>query len=259
MEWDIVGNQVLGYFLVVPRIAAAFLIVPLLTQETMPGTARNSFYVSLGIVVAPLAAESMPIQNMSAVLWPLIAAKELMIGSAIGFAFGAVFWAVGMAGNLIDTKVGSNMANLVDPLAGHQTSLTGALLSRLAAWLFMASGAFLIFIDILLTSYTLWPVTTFVPSFPTAGITYFASQFEFMMTVAILLSAPALVLMSLIDIAFGLINRYAQQLNVFMLSMPIKAWLAVWIVMLMLGVFVEVVLRSLAETNYLREALKVIF
>lgn len=256
MDWDNVGNAVLAYFLTVPRIAASFLILPLLTSDTMPATARNSFYVSLAIVVSPLAAEAMPVQTLTANLWPYIVAKELLIGTVIGFAFGAIFWAVGIAGNLIDTKVGTNFASIVDPLAGHETSLTGATLSRLAAWLFMASGAFLIFLDLLLTSYHIWPVLDFVPTLPPGGLIYFAGEFEYMMTVAFLLAAPALVIMLLVELAFGLINRFAQQLNVFMLSMPIKAWMAVWIVLLMLGTFVEVVLRKLAENQGLMRLLE---
>lgn len=256
MEWSSVGNVVLAYFLTVPRIAASFLILPLLTSDTMPATARNSFYVSLAIVAAPLAAAAMPVQTMSAGLWPFVVAKELLIGTVIGFAFGAIFWAVGIAGNLIDTKVGTNFANVVDPLAGHQTSLTGALMSRLAGWLFMASGAFLVFLDILLTSYSVWPVLEFTPRLPPGGLLYFAGEFEYMMTVAVLLAAPALVVMLLVELGFGLINRYAQQLNVFMLSLPIKAWLSVWVVMLMLGTFVEVVLRKLFENRELMRMLE---
>src|SRR3546814_9159087 len=82
---------------------------------------------------------------------------------SIGFCFGIVFWAIGAAGNILDTQVGMSMASIFDPIQGHQTSLHGQFLSQFAAYLFMASGAFLVFLDLLLTSYTVWPVMSFFP------------------------------------------------------------------------------------------------
>jgi type III secretion protein T len=220
---------------------------------------RNSFFVSLSIVVFPLAAAASPYSAMGAGVWPFVIVKELFIGLAIGFSFGVLFWAIGNAGNLIDAKVGTTMSQVIDPLAGHQTSLMGLFLSQFAAYLFMASGAFIVFLRLLLESYKLWPVASYLPLLKPVGEMFFVDQFSYLMTAALLLSAPALVVMSLIDIGFGLVNRYAQQLNVFQLAMPIKAWVAIWIVLLMLSVFVQTVLTRLFHNAQLLDALKGIF
>ena len=187
---------------------------------------------------------------------PMIIVKELLIGLYLGFVFSAVFWAMSAAGNLIDTKVGTNFAATLDPIQGHQTSLTGELLSQLAAWLFMASGAFTLFIDLLMTSYTVWPVAQLLPPLKVAARELAIGEFGSLMTTALLLAAPALVVMSLIDLALGLVNRYAQQLNVFSLTMAIKAWVAIWIVLLSVGVFVEVAMRRLFESRGLLNELR---
>lgn len=250
------GDNVMGVALTLPRIAAAFLMLPLLTSETVPALVRNSFFVSLALVVFPIASVAAPFSAGSAGPWPLIVVKEIFIGLVLGYSFSAVFWAIGDAGNFIDTKVGSTMASIVDPLAGHQTSLTGAFLSQLTAWLFMSSGAFAVFLDLLLSSYSTWPVNSFLPHLKPAAEQFLVDQFSYQMTMALLLSAPALVIMSLVDLSLGLVNRYAQQLNVFTLAMPIKAWLSTWIVLLMLGVFVEVVLRKLFENKALLATLR---
>ena len=187
---------------------------------------------------------------------PMIIVKELLIGLYLGFIFSAIFWAMSAAGNLIDTKVGTNFAATLDPIQGHQTSLTGELLSQLAAWLFMASGAFTLFIDLLMTSYTVWPVAQLLPPLKVAARELAIGEFGSLMTTALLLAAPALVVMSLIDLALGLVNRYAQQLNVFSLTMAIKAWVATWIVLLSVGVFVEVALHRLFESRGLLTELR---
>jgi type III secretion protein T len=259
MPFNDIGNNVLGVALTLPRILAAFMALPLLSSSDMPPLVRNSFFVSLSIVVFPLAAAASPYSAMGAGVWPFVIVKELFIGLAIGFSFGVLFWAIGNAGNLIDAKVGTTMSSVIDPLAGHQTSLMGLFLSQFAAYLFMASGAFIVFLRLLLESYKLWPVASYMPLIKPAGEMFFIDQFSYLMTAALLLSAPALVVMSLIDIGFGLVNRYAQQLNVFQLAMPIKAWVAIWIVLLMLSVFVQTVLQRLFHNAELLNALKAIF
>ncbi|MCW5567696.1 MAG: type III secretion system export apparatus subunit SctT, partial [Dokdonella sp.] len=240
-------------------ITAAFLALPLLSSSSMPPLVRNSFFVSLAIVVFPIAAAASPYAQMGDGHWSVVIVKEIFIGLAIGFAFGIVFWAIGAAGNMIDAKVGTTIASVVDPLAGHQTSLTGAFLTQFAGWLFMASGAFMVFLDLLLTSYQVWPVSDFLPRLDATGGAYFIGQFSTMMTMALLIAAPALVIMALVDVGFGLINRYAQQLNVFQLALPIKAWIATWIVLLMLGVLVQVTLQNLVANKTLLGVLRGIF
>lgn len=249
-----IGSTVTSIALVLPRIVGAFGVLPLLSGRDMPALVRNSFFVSLAVLVYPLAA-AVPAAGIGLPAWPAIVVKELLIGLYLGFVFSAVFWAVSAAGNLIDTKVGSNFASILDPIQGHQTSLTGESLSQLAAWLFMASGAFTLFIDLLMTSYTIWPVAQLLPPLRAAAQELVIGEFDSLFTTALLLSAPALVVMSLLDLALGLVNRYAQQLNVFSLTMPLKAWVATWIVLLSLGSFVAVVTHRLFENRGLLQQL----
>jgi type III secretion protein T len=252
------GSTITSIALCLPRIVAAFLVIPLLNGQTMPALVRNSFFVSLAVLIYPLAA-AVPLRDVATAAWPLIIVKELFIGSLLGFMFSSVFWAISAAGNLIDTKVGSNFAAVVDPLQGHQTTLTGELLTQLAAWAFMASGAFRLFLQILMTSYTTWPVAELLPRLAPRAEKLVTDEFAGLLTLALLLAAPALVVMSLLDLTLGLMNRYAQQLNVVSLTMPIKAWVGIFIVLLSLGTFVAVITRHLVENggllNLLQQAL----
>lgn len=251
------GNQLTGVALTLPRIVAAFLVLPLMTSDTVPSLVRNSFYVSLAILVYPLAAAASPsLTVMTGSTWIMVLGKEFFLGLLIGFCFGMVFWALGAAGSVIDTKAGASMAMDMDPIAGQQSTLTSVFLMQLATWLFMVSGAFTVFLDLLMSSYAIWPVASMLPPLKAGGMNFFVGQFSYLMTAVLVMSAPALVVMSLVDIALGLVNRYAQQLNVFALAMPIKAWLSSWVLLLALGAMVEVVMRKLFENRGLLRALQ---
>jgi len=249
--FDFLGNPLLALALVLPRVIGAFLMLPLMTQQTVPAMVRNSFMVSLGIIVLPVALAGLPMDNLGTIEWPLIVLKEIFIGVAIGFCFGIVFWAVAAVGSVIDTQVGMSMAQVFDPIQGHQVTLHGEFLSQLATWLFMASGAFLVFLDLLMGSYVLWPVISYFPDLPAAGMNLFVGQFDYMMTTVLVMAAPVMVVMLVIDLSFGLVNRYAPQLNVFALTMPIKAWLATALILLLIGVYVEILLERLGSNRYL--------
>jgi type III secretion protein T len=252
-----IGGVVVTLGLSLPRLAAAFLVLPFFGADTMPALVRNSLLVSLALVAAPLAAAGAP-AALPPGAWPALVAKEVFIGLMIGFAFGIVFWALAVAGSLIDAKAGAT-ASVYDPLAGHETSLTGTFYARLGGWLFMASGAFLVFLEVLLASYALWPVAVGFPQLSALGERFVIDGFARLMALALLVAAPVLVVLLLADLALGLVNRYVPQLNAFALSLGVKAWVATLVVLLGLGVVVEFVLRRAAENAALLEVLRRVF
>ncbi len=254
--FESIGDIMLALGLTLPRIIGAFVMLPLITQSNMPAMVRNSFLVSLAIVALPIAIASAPSAAMDTLQWPMMVLKELFIGIAIGYLFGLVFWAFSAAGTVIDNQVGMGMAQVFDPIQGHQVTLHGQFLSEFAAWLFMASGAFMIFLGLLMDSYAIWPATSFFPTLDRAGINLFVSHFGWFMSTLVVLAAPVMVILLIIDLSFGLMNRFAPQLNVFALTLPIKAWLATAILMLLLGVYVEVLVDRLASNSGLVELLR---
>lgn len=259
MQFDVFGSPFIALALTLPRIIGAFLMLPLLTQDNMPSMVRNSFLVSLAIIALPIALAGLPAGGVDLTSMAPIVLKELFLGIAIGFCFGIVFWALGAAGAIIDGQVGMSMATIMDPIQGHQTTLHGDLLSRLGAMLFMASGAFIVFLDLVMSSYALWPVMSFFPKIDGGGLGFFVGQFSYMMTAALVLAAPAMVILLIIDLSFGLVNRFAPSLNVFALTLPIKAWLATAIILLMMGTLVEFVLKRLGESRGLLPLLNQVF
>jgi type III secretion protein T len=64
------------------------------------------------------------------------------------------------------------------------------------------------------------------------------------MVLATLLSAPILAVLFVIDLGLGLVNRFAQQLNVFQLSLSIKSFVATGMILLMLTGFIQAVIND---------------
>lgn len=241
------------------RIAVAFLLVPLFTAELVPALVRNAIFLAIAVLALALQPSSAPLVYTP---WQLVGvfAKEALLGGAMGFFFASIMWAFEAAGQLIDNKVGATQAQVQDPLSGHQTSLNGALFGRLASYVFMAGGGFMVMIGTLLESYAIWPVRSFLPAFAENGARIFEAEFGRIMLLTLLVAGPALVLLYVVEGVLGLVNRFAQQLNVFSLSMSIKAVAATWIILLQIVVLVQLLQDDmLARGGIVLRAVRALF
>jgi type III secretion protein T len=255
MPFETLGQAVVSLAIVLPRIAAAFLLLPHFTSETIPPLVRNVFFVSLAIAVVPLVLQDPPPATLQGAALIPVVLKEIFIGVTIGFTFGIVFVALAGAGEVIDAKIGTTLAQIADPLTGHQTTLFGAYLGRLAAYLFAAFGGLHLFVDLLLSSFRIWPPLASLPDLQAIGQMFFVHRFDELMRLILLLAAPVLTVLTLAEIGLGFINRYAPQLNAFTLSTALKSWLAVFILALMVSSTVALVVDWLSDQRGLLRAL----
>lgn len=243
-SYERLGEAVLLLGLSATRVAVAFLLVPLFTAELVPAMVRNALFLALGLLgllVQPAAS----VAGWSGWQWALLFGKEAFVGAAIGLLFAGMMWAFEAAGQVVDTKVGSSMAQVLDPLSGHQTSLTGAFLARLAAWVFMSAGGFMLMAGVVMESYGLWPVTAAWPRLAPEASVLLEAEFGRILRLALLIASPALVLLYLVDGVLGLTNRFAQQLNVFSLSLSLKSILAHAVLWMQVGLLVQLLADDL--------------
>ena len=61
---------------------------------------------------------------------------------------------------------------------------------------------------------------------------FFAGRVSWLLLMMLLLSGPIVVACLLTDVSLGLINRFASQLNVYVLAMPIKSGVAAFMMLL---------------------------
>jgi type III secretion protein T len=237
------GFSLLTFGLAAVRPAAVFLLLPAFSPEVVPAQVRNSIFLALGVVALVVAPPQ------AGALQPSIGffLKEALIGASIGLFFAVFLYAMEVAGQIVDNVSGRSFATVVDPLGGHQTSLTGTLLGRLSQFVFMFGGGLTLLVGALIQSYAVWPMDAALPSLRAAGAGLFAGQFQSLMTTAVLFAGPVLVVLFAVDLSLGLVNRFAQQLNVFSLSMSIKAWLSVLVVMMLVPMVAEGTVAAFTE------------
>jgi type III secretion protein T len=226
------------------RFAFAFLFVPVFSKEAMPATVRNSIIITLGLVALQLAPD-FAIKDLSAASWATMLMKEAAAGTIIGLFFGTIIWVMTAAGEIVDTKVGATIAQVMDPLSGQQTSLNGILFGRFAQVIFVTMGGLTLLVGTVMQSYAIWPMGPYGITLNPASISFFEGEFGRMMTHAFLFAVPILTMLYLIDLGMGFLNRFAQQFNVFALSMPIKSVAATLVIIVILPTMAQAVITDL--------------
>lgn len=237
------------------RVVSCFSVVPFLGGNMLPQYIRNTLvfaiFLSVYPYVAPTAPETLPLTTAA-----LLMAKEVFIGLLMGFMVGIIFWSAEITGFLIDNQRGASMANVLDPLYGHNTSPLGTLLLQLVTVLFFATGGFLVFLEGVFESYRFWPVYDFFPSMDLGIAPFFLEKADQLMRMGLLLASPFLIGIFLIDLSLGLINRFVPQFNVFFLSMPVKSGLASMLMVLYLTVIVTYYAKYWAGMDRVIQALR---
>lgn len=240
------SSQAVTVALATTRIAVAFMILPLFSSETVPALVRNAIFVALAIITIVIQPE-VSAGKISELSWLILFLKEVIVGLAIGFLFGIYLWAFETAGMIVDTQIGISMAQVMDPLSGHQTTLIGEFLGRFTNYIFITAGGLMLLVGVLLESYHLWPINQVLPDIRHVGVGLFEAEFGNFFRLTLLIASPMLVVIFLVDSVMGLINRYAQQFNVFFISISLKMLAAISVLVAMIFILADLLISELVK------------
>lgn len=244
--YTLLGDNIILLSLSAMRVSVAFLLLPLFSKDTIPAMVRNSMFLAMALL-SMIVQPSAPVDEFSTALWLTLFAKEALIGAAIGFLFGLFLWAFEAAGVVIDMQIGASFALFFDPVVGNEVTLIGAFISRWAAYMFLASGGLLLMMSVLLESYTIWPLVEPVSSIRAATVSLFEAELSRFASITLRIAGPIMAVIFVIDLAMGLLNRFAQQLNVSFLSMSIKSMVAIALLIVLLPFLVDVLVGEMRQ------------
>lgn len=225
--------------LLMARPMVIFSIIPFMSSSVITGVLQMTMIFALMTPFIPVMMPKLMLAAPPTDQLLLILTKEALIGIIIGFLAGIPFWIAEGVGFVVDNQRGTTMASVFNPLSGESTSPLGILLNVTSTALFFGSGCFLIFLSVFYGSYLLWPIDTYMPSLDGRFVNFFLGSVDHMFRAIVLYASPMMIIMFLSDFGLGLMNRFAQQLNVFTLSMPVKSALAVFVLILYMAILFE--------------------
>lgn len=237
MSYETFGLWLAATALSAIRITCAVRLCPAFSESLLTGMARRLVILVLTLMVVPMVKaqwSALP----SGPMWAFLAVKEAVLGTCFGFLAAIPFRVIEVAGNLMDNQRGATMGEIFSPMSESQAAPLAEFLTQCWIALFYLSGAVLLFLTALFESYRLFPVVSgiqFTAALPQLAL----GSVDALMGLAVIISAPVIIVMVLATLGLGLVNRSAPQLNVFFLSMPIKSALGILVLILSLRLMMD--------------------
>ncbi len=238
------------------RVYAVFLVLPATTDQVLQGPIRNGVCICLALFIAWGQPAGL-VHGMDMVGLVATIAKEALIGVVLGFAASTVFWVAEGVGVLIDNQAGYNNVQQTNPLSGEQSTPIGNLLSQLAI-----SGFYLLGGMLMPDGHPVRLLPLVADRQPVAGVVddpgglrpraRRGTTWRLMIKIA----APALLVLMLIDLGFGILSKTAEKLEPNNLAQPVKGAVAIALLSLLVAVFFEQVRPALSMQNLSAEMAK---
>lgn len=213
-------GPVLTYLVVLSRVGGLCTFAPFWGNRAAPVRVRVvvALVVSLAVYPAVLNHIETPPSDLFKVA--LIMMGEVLIGFTIGFVGRVVFMALEVAAHAISTQIGFTLAAIIDPATKAQTGAFATIAQMLALVILLAMDGHHWFLATTVESFSEVRPGEFVMTAALAELFVRLSADALMVGVA--LAAPALVVLFAVEVAVAVAGRAAPQLQVMLLSFPIK-------------------------------------
>ncbi|MEK4629536.1 MAG: flagellar biosynthetic protein FliR [Solibacillus sp.] len=230
--------------LILVRVSAFFVSVPLFSYRTIPPQVRIILAIALSwMMYYTFQVEPFEINGD----YLLLILKEAVVGLMLGLAAAIIMSAVQIAGGFIDFQMGFAMANIIDPQTGAQTPLMGQFFNFLALLLLLAINGHHLLLDGIYYSYQFMPMDQVFPNFgEEATAVFIIKMFVSVFAIAFQMSAPIVATLFLVTLALGITGKTVPQMNIFVIGFPIKIAVGFLVLIVTMGVLVGV-MRELIE------------
>ncbi|MCF7935511.1 MAG: flagellar biosynthetic protein FliR [Synergistales bacterium] len=237
------------------RFLGLLLVAPVFMIPSLPVPVRFWIALMLALIATPQAA---PVPDLAALSDPvgiLVAAvREFLVGAALGFLSGMPLYALQIAGRVIGVRMAFGMANIMDPMTQSQVSIISQLKYVLGMWYFFRWDGHLLLLRALVETFRLVPLG--IPTIAVIADPSITGWLQEAMVLAMRLVLPFYGALILSDVGLGFVARTVPQMNIFILGLPIKVALGLFLLMVLLPAMVDVMQSEIEET--VRFALSVI-
>lgn len=209
------------FMLVLIRMSGMIFLFPFFNNEAVLSRFKVGFAFILSIIIFPSVKDSAIPYTPEVGHLILIVVKELAIGMTIGFGASFLFVFLALGGEVINRNIGLSMMPVLDPMSGENSTNLTQLLIFLFTIAFLLKNQHFFFIEIMAESFEYIPITGF--QFDTKEISHILSYMVGeSLLVGMRIAAPVLVttLLALLGLAF--MSRAMPNLNVWMMSLPVK-------------------------------------
>lgn len=204
---------------------AAFAVASPIYGRVVPLPGRIALVLVLGFFLT----DSVPTPDLGTLVGAGIA--NALVGAALGFLTGLLFYVFQVAGGLLDFSSGLSVSGVLDPMTGQREAIYGRTFGLVAGALFLALRGDQMLVAGLTRSVEAVPLVG-MPSLDAGLAEMSVDLVGKMMLASVELAFPALAALFLVELAMGLATRMVPQINAFLVGLPAKILVSLLLVSL---------------------------
>ncbi|WP_432665040.1 flagellar biosynthetic protein FliR [Wukongibacter baidiensis] len=234
---DIMEKAIL-LFLVFSRISGIFLLTPLFGNKTIPIPLKIGFSGFLTLVAFPIVIFSEQINFISIYQLLYFMIFEFFIGLIIGFISLLVLNSIYLAGVMVDRNIGFSMVSVISPQDESQIPITANFYYIIATLVFLAADLHHMVIKAILYSFKVIPI-----GYQNINLLFVDKVTEILRVSFIIgfkMSAPIIITIFVANVLLGILSRAMPQMNVFMVGMPLKVFIGLVTLFIILPLYLGV-------------------
>lgn len=200
------------------RILGLMSTAPPFNESNIPTLVKIGLAAVIALIVSPTLPTLPALTPFSlAGLW--ILGQQALIGVALGFVMQVIFAAAQTAADYVGLQMGLSFAVLISPGSDGSTDVLSKLFNMIAILAFLAFNGHLTMLAALVDSFQLLPIGG--APLAAAGWHLLAVKGADIFMIGLLLALPLIASLLLANLALGILNRAAPQLNIFAVGFPL--------------------------------------
>lgn len=233
-------NNIDMYMLIVARIIGLLTIMPILGGSNVPTMTKVGMSLTIALVVFASDNIEFMVYTHSIFAYVFIIVKEFFIGLVMSYVVYLIFNMLYFTGEISDKKLGYAQASTVDPMTSTQVPLSGGLYYFTLCAIFVVNGGHFMVLKALLYSYEAIPLGSAFVIGNTGLFMGIASIMVNFFSLALLIAMPIIGVILTVEVVLGSLVRAVPKMNIFVVSMPLKAFVGLFAVWLTVALFSEI-------------------
>lgn len=249
------------FLLCLMRLGPIIGLAPFLGGKVAPVPTRIGAAIVFSIAFLPMVIGYSGNEKLEFDFYfTILALKELLLGTIMGFLISVPFLIAQSSGILVDYLRGASIMQSQDPTMQNQSSSIGNLFNYTLIVLFFQLDGPLMFFDSFLKSYQLIPPDAFInPKFFSLHLPLWETSLilmHYIVALSVQLAAPALIAVLMTEVFLGIANRLAPQVQISFLGMSLKSLIG--LLVLWLGWFFILKQTSIETLDWFKTFNKII-
>lgn len=219
-----VGNIIL-FMAIFTRLSGLFASAPLFSTYPIPVQVKVWLAAVIAFILFPIVQYNTSFVAPNSVpALTLILFKEFLVGFVLGYCANILFVGIELGVNTFAVQMGLSADQALNPTSGGQSPVITQAYTYLATMLFIALGAHQWLFSAIYNSFKSMPVGytfAFSPELVGQVVTMTSQLFSIGLGIAL----PIFGVLFITDVLLGFTSKMMPQMNIFMVSMPLKIYL----------------------------------